>query len=1466
MDQLVQCPVCTLFLHNGMTLESHLDTHPKDQVIKALCSLTTTKAPSFGSRTSTPLHSERSYRSRSRTPATDDSRWNGSHRSDDRYWRRTPSRTPKANANASRNGTPDMRLVDINFENNSGSSSAGQLSGTSFVLKADKIQQTYQSPPISEFDPQYIYYDQQEDKEVKYSRSAEYNSMGSPNNMFPYNNMMPAAGSAVKLLPTMPKRGSDLTKILPKPNNILLKSVGGVQYISPGAKPMHVMMPSSSTIVQKNVQNNMIMTGSMPNLQIQIDTKSGSPSLAGNQLNQMTSGPFTPGTTVVTQNSQIIYREMVNNIDGKPFITTMPTMLGAHDNVTNLSQTSSLYQNVMVVDQYGNTSCMYTTPQQVIPKCPTSVYNDTSSLVPSVHVEKSSINGNDPKTLIIEVGPIVPPGQESQCQPPSLITSQSNPNSPVEKPQKIENVETKSETPGSTKGLKILSNIKVEVPVQHHKNMVNTVMDLTGTSDTDYPVERVPSPEKILPDLDDNDNAPILSSECLQPSDCSADSVTSSFSVIKNKSSLKDSNKNIMDSKMDTEFSDSCPVPDLICNEKPSISPCSELSENGDNSTDHTSISPKPASSQVSHSNIEQPEKKIQLPQKPYRHNTLRLNNIYVKKHKKVLQIKNAKGAPTSSTSKKTEPIASSSSDKTPENFTMNKLHQPDKCETKEKSSVLQTISVEVIKENDDNNEFDADTEEQSMDIEPVAPSSITHENGFTTSVDLVQVKEEINSSNEGGFSNHTATSDRDLAPLETLRPINVVPYANMSADFDDDSNDRELLDLEAASKNKQFVSMMNENYFGDNIYADYFTPDRGESFDAERVAAGFKEGPKDGMYNIWGEPSQKENENEFVLPNLFHESYKIAESSGIDYSEIGREGQGDGEGDGCERDSKADVLSEGRSEGEPPLNICADERMPPRGELSGQESNGDMESPWGGMYPDVPPTEPYDLIARESWVSDGSDVDVGEKRDTLEEELSFGRALPRVWTCGVCGARAASPRDLRAHKALAHPHPPAPPALPAPLAPPAPRAPVSYSRLVSDRKIKKEEKSHDAVVMPGNLLATIDTKEPIASSILQAYESLEEAKPKLEGLIKQESKRRRKDYVCPTCKVDQGSDAAFTAHLRQHPLECLTCGKCFFRRANLALHMKTHLGIKNYKCDVCEKRFITRQKLMEHHNVHTGRTPVKCTVCDDTFRRYSNMVQHRDRHHLQKRAKVRDFVCGCGLVFHSRAKLLWHKETHDDKPKACLYCSDKFVHAASLTRHVRRSHNEYFLSDKGKLKGENVPCPVCKQVYLRANLRAHLLTHSGQRPHVCMVCNKSFTTKWNLKLHRWTHMSRSAKPYKCALCAGAFVRHSEFVSHMHAHKSVRPYTCNYCGCQFIRKYNCQRHVREHESAKKFVCKVPECGKSFHRTYYLSEHMKVHSGARPFACNICGKTSSNKSNHNKHVRIHHAREPVATEA
>lgn len=40
METQIQCPVCTLFLHAGMNLQDHLESHPKEKVIAALVNLT----------------------------------------------------------------------------------------------------------------------------------------------------------------------------------------------------------------------------------------------------------------------------------------------------------------------------------------------------------------------------------------------------------------------------------------------------------------------------------------------------------------------------------------------------------------------------------------------------------------------------------------------------------------------------------------------------------------------------------------------------------------------------------------------------------------------------------------------------------------------------------------------------------------------------------------------------------------------------------------------------------------------------------------------------------------------------------------------------------------------------------------------------------------------------------------------------------------------------------------------------------------------------------------------------------------------------------------------------------------------------------------------------------------------------------------------------------------------------------
>lgn len=355
--------------------------------------------------------------------------------------------------------------------------------------------------------------------------------------------------------------------------------------------------------------------------------------------------------------------------------------------------------------------------------------------------------------------------------------------------------------------------------------------------------------------------------------------------------------------------------------------------------------------------------------------------------------------------------------------------------------------------------------------------------------------------------------------------------------------------------------------------------------------------------------------------------------------------------------------------------------------------------------------------------------------------------------------------------------------------------------------------------------------------------------------------KKIKRTYICAVCKETFQSISTFDQHLAIHPAACHLCDRTFKHWSNINLHLKRHLGIKNHACRICNKRFLIRQKLLEHLRTHTGITPISCSECPLKFRRYSNLVQHKNRHHRNIKKELKDYVCHCGDVFHTKAKFNWHKEIHDQKPKGCPHCRERFIHTNSLQRHIRLTHPEKYNFKLSK----TVNCPICSKLYLKSSIKIHINTHRVLTEYKCTICQKAFSTKWNLKQHRWIHACRSTKPFKCKIqtCTKAFVRETDFITHMNAHKAIKPYICDYCGCQFSRKYNKLRHVREHESPKKHVCTI--CNKSFHRAYYLTEHLRIHSGERKFSCNICGKTSATKTNHNKHIKIHHARDPLTAE-
>ncbi|XP_077428135.1 uncharacterized protein LOC144055749 isoform X2 [Vanacampus margaritifer] len=98
-------------------------------------------------------------------------------------------------------------------------------------------------------------------------------------------------------------------------------------------------------------------------------------------------------------------------------------------------------------------------------------------------------------------------------------------------------------------------------------------------------------------------------------------------------------------------------------------------------------------------------------------------------------------------------------------------------------------------------------------------------------------------------------------------------------------------------------------------------------------------------------------------------------------------------------------------------------------------------------------------------------------------------------------------------------------------------------------------------------------------------------------------------------------------------------------------------------------------------------------------------------------------------------------------------------------------SHHGYLLShpDSHPVFRHSLRCGQCGKCFPHpSNLKAHLQTHTGERPFCCPLCGRSFTKLSNLKAHRRVHTGE------------------------------RPYCCLACGKRFTQKCNLKRHQRIH--------------------------------------------------------------------
>uniref|UniRef100_A0A8D0G2X1 Zinc finger protein 366 n=1 Tax=Sphenodon punctatus TaxID=8508 RepID=A0A8D0G2X1_SPHPU len=161
--------------------------------------------------------------------------------------------------------------------------------------------------------------------------------------------------------------------------------------------------------------------------------------------------------------------------------------------------------------------------------------------------------------------------------------------------------------------------------------------------------------------------------------------------------------------------------------------------------------------------------------------------------------------------------------------------------------------------------------------------------------------------------------------------------------------------------------------------------------------------------------------------------------------------------------------------------------------------------------------------------------------------------------------------------------------------------------------------------------------------------------------------------------------------------------------------------------------------------------------------------------------------------------------------------------------------------------------CPMCEKSYTsKYNLVTHILGHSGIKPHACTRCGKLFKQLSHLHTHMLTH--QGTRPHKCQVCHKAFTQTSHLKRHMMQHSDIKPYNCSICGRGFAYPSELKAHESKHESGRENIC--VECGLDFPTLAQLKRHLTTHRGPIQYNCAECDKTFQYPSQLQNHMMKH----------
>lgn len=303
----------------------------------------------------------------------------------------------------------------------------------------------------------------------------------------------------------------------------------------------------------------------------------------------------------------------------------------------------------------------------------------------------------------------------------------------------------------------------------------------------------------------------------------------------------------------------------------------------------------------------------------------------------------------------------------------------------------------------------------------------------------------------------------------------------------------------------------------------------------------------------------------------------------------------------------------------------------------------------------------------------------------------------------------------------------------------------------------------------------------------------------------------QHKTFTCKLCSETFVSRKTFKKHVDEHSRGSLACNYCSKECSTvqaLISHLNSHKKEKSkHICSVCSKEFANKRNLSVHARTHTGDKPHTCSNCNKSFNVRSNMLAHEEM--CLDKCRFKCEICDRGFSLESLYKR--HMAEHKGLfAHSCPHCKKGFSKLSGLKAHMKTHINDAdsritpisSSSRKNYSKSESTSsrtkCPICDKYLSRHQLlKDHLARHANQRNYKCPDCDEVFFYKSNILPHRRAqHML--LKPHGCLECSKTFSSKSSLSVHMASHSKEKPHVCGVCGKAFAIRSNFTRHLKCH--------------------------------------------------------------------